>query len=89
MKIIIKSVFFHFLCIFIFFLIYLNISDNFKNILNNKNTFIDLLLLSTTIQAGVGISNLIPITSYSKLMMIIQQFIKISTNVITFYFLIN
>ena len=45
----------------------------------------DFFLLSTTIQAGVGISDLYPITFYSKIVMIIQQFLVISAHVFTLY----
>lgn len=87
MKIVIRTLAFHALCIFIFACIYFNISNHFQSILDNvnHNSFLDSLLLSTTIQAGVGISDLTPITFYGKLMMIIQQFIMISTHVITLY----
>lgn len=88
MKLVIRTLAFHALCIFSFALIYFNISHHFQSILNNvnHNSFLDSLLLSTTIQAGVGISDLTPITFYGKIMMIIQQFIMISTHVITLYF---
>lgn len=91
MKLVIRTLFFHVSCIFLFTLIYLYLSEHFEN--NNKiskpNTkyreFTDFLLLSTTIQAGVGISDLFPISFYSKIVVIIQQFIMLLTNVITLY----
>ena len=46
---------------------------------------IDYLLLSTTIQSGVGISDLYPTTFYGKLTMIIQQLVLIMTHVFTIY----
>lgn len=49
------------------------------------STFTDFLLLSTTIQAGVGISDLFPISFYGKIAVILQQFILIMTHVITLY----
>lgn len=52
---------------------------------NEVNTIIDFLLFSTTIQAGVGISDIIPISVYGKIFMILQQLIMISINVITIY----
>ena len=48
-------------------------------------SFVDFLLLSTTIQAGVGISDLYPLSYYSKLVVIIQQMLMLFTHVITLY----
>ena len=65
MKIVIRTMIFHVICIMLFAYIYLFLSDHFQNGDGNQNknyrSFIDFLLLSTTIQAGVGISNLYPI----------------------------
>ena len=90
MKLVIRTVVFHALCIVFFTYIYLYLSKHFKNAqeeFNNtkQTTFIDFLLLSTTIQAGVGFSNLFPISYYAKLTVIIQQLIIILTHVITLY----
>lgn len=89
MKLVIRTVVFHALCIIIFAWIYFHLSDHFLNDNENHNpkfnSYIDYFLLSTTIQAGVGISDLYPISYYSKLVMIIQQFILILSHVITIY----
>lgn len=89
MKIIIRTVVFHIICIFIFAYIYLYLSDHFNSKFGEKNkqynTFTDFLLLSTTIQAGVGLSDLLPISLLSKIAVIIQQFIMILTHIITLY----
>jgi hypothetical protein len=90
MKLVIRTVVFHALCIIAFALIYLHIDDNFQsNKVSEKNkrytSFIDFLLLSTTIQAGVGISDLFPISFFGKIAVIIQQFIMLLTHVITLY----
>lgn len=90
MKIIIRTVFFHTICILFFALLYLYLSDHFdSNIESNKNkkynTFTDFLLLSTTIQAGVGVSDLFPVSYFSKITVIIQQYLMLLTNVITLY----
>ena len=90
MKIVIRTVIFHIICIIIFALIYLYLSDQFDSIneydRNKKyTTFTDFLLLSTTIQAGVGLSDLFPISFLTKTTMIIQQIIMIFTHVITLY----
>jgi hypothetical protein len=94
MKLVIRTVFFHIICIILFAFIYLYLSDHFdtNNINKYKNTtyttyttFTDFVLLSTTVQAGVGISDLLPISFLSKTALIIQQFIVILTHVITIY----
>ena len=89
MKLIIRTAIFHLFCIFIFAFIYFYFSHQFQS--NNEekhikyNNFIDYLLLSTTIQAGVGISDLYPISFYSKIVLIIQQIMLIFTHLITLY----
>jgi hypothetical protein len=87
MKIVIRSLLFHIFCILSFGYIYFYNSSNFNSINKYKNRdIIDYFLLSTSIQAGVGISVLYPISRYSKILMIIQQIMMISTHVITIYF---
>jgi hypothetical protein len=49
--------------------------------------FMDYLALSTSIQAGVGISNLSPNTELSSLLLTIQQFFLIAANVFVVYVL--
>lgn len=91
MKIVIKTVLFQFLCIVLFSLIYLSFKNQFIrdakfNIDNKKEPeLIDCLFLATTVQAGVGYSDLYPITCLSKIILIIQQFFMISTNVFLLY----
>jgi hypothetical protein len=46
---------------------------------------IDYLLLSTTIQAGVGVSDIYPVSYHGKIVMIIQQLMMICTHVFTIY----
>lgn len=84
MKLFIRSAIFHLFCIIIFAVIYYNSSEHFQSN-NGEKTFTDYVLLSTTIQAGVGISDLYPISVYSKLFLILQQIILIFTHLITLY----
>jgi hypothetical protein len=67
MKIVFRTVLFHFVCILVFALLYSTFAQDFgsldddlysenNNRTKEKLTFLDFLLLSTTIQAGVGIS---------------------------------
>jgi hypothetical protein len=52
---------------------------------NRNMGLIDYMLLSTTIQAGVGVSDIYPISLFGKLSMIVQQLLMIMTHVFTFY----
>ena len=85
MKIVIRTVIFHFLCILIFSYFYFNFEDHFQSQSKHEFTTIDYILLSTTIQAGVGISDIYPITFYGKMIMILQQIIMIMTHIFTLY----
>lgn len=87
MKIAIRTVFFHFLCILAFGIFYYSIQSHFQHsALQERKTMLDYILLSTTIQAGVGISDIYPITTMGKFIMILQQLIMIMTHVFTIYF---
>jgi hypothetical protein len=91
MKIVIRTVIFHLLCIIIFGLLYYYYRDQYQYQYQNKykntekTTFIDYIFLSTTIQSGVGLSDIYPISYYGKLTMIVQQIIMIMTHVFTIY----
>ena len=88
MKIAIRTVFFHFLCILIFGFIYYNIHSQFEDKgEQERETFLDYILLSTTIQAGVGITNVYPNTNFAKITLILQQLLMIMTHVFTLYFI--
>ena len=86
MKFLFRSIFFHFICILIFTLLYNTFSVSFDNTNHtNRTTILDFLLLSTTIQAGVGISGFYPINATGKLLMTLQQMLMLSNNVFTLY----
>jgi hypothetical protein len=85
MKIVIRTVLFHFSCIIIFGILYFYLKEDFTEKEEANLETIDYLLLSTTIQAGVGISDIYPTSFYGKLTMIIQQIIMICTHVFTIY----
>lgn len=86
MKIVIRTVFFHILCIIIFGLLYYYFRDDFKTHVKEEYTILDYLFLSTTIQTSVGLTDIYPIAFYGKLIMIIQQLVMIMTHVFTLYF---
>ena len=52
---------------------------------DDRKTIIDFILLSTTIQSGVGISDLYPLSYYSKIAIVIQEMLMLFTHVITLY----
>jgi hypothetical protein len=86
MKIVIRTVVFHFVCILIFALFYYYFKDDFHPKAQDKSlNSVDYLLLSTTIQTGVGISDIYPVSFYGKIIMIIQQFLMLLTHVFTLY----
>ena len=86
MKFLFRTLIFHFICVIIFTLLYNTFSHSFDNTNHTKRTTIlDFLLLSTTIQAGVGISGFYPINAIGKLLLILQQMIMLSTHVFTLY----
>ena len=93
MKIVFRTLLFHVMCIIIFTILYSVFSDDYNE--KNEgagaitnNTFIDCLLLSTTIQAGVGVSNMYPSNSIGKIILIFQQLIMMSANLFALYFLV-
>jgi hypothetical protein len=87
MKLAIRTVCFHFLCILVFAILYYNLQADFEHAaLHERKSILDFVLLSTTIQASVGISDIYPITIIAKIVMISQQIIMIMTHVFTLYF---
>lgn len=91
MKIVIRTVVFQILCVIAFGFIYLFFTDHFVRdpayTVDNKKQpeILDYFFLATTVQAGVGYSDLYPITNTAKVILIIQQFVMISTNVFLLY----
>ena len=74
MKLAIRTVCFHFLCILMFGVIYYNIQSQFQHkSLQERQSLLDYILLSTTIQAGVGFSDIYPNTNIAKIIMVIKS----------------
>ena len=78
MKLVLRTLIFHILCIIIFTIIYSNLTEEFQE--HDKKSFVDFILLSTSIQSGVGISDLFPLSYYSKIVIIIQQLLMLFKN---------
>jgi hypothetical protein len=92
MRIVVKTVIVHLFCIIFFAFSYRYFAIHFDNKKNKYQNYeskiesiVDFFLFSTTIQAGVGVSNILPISIYGKMLMILQQLIMISIGVITIY----
>ena len=85
MKRVFKTFIFHIMCILFFTTIYDANRELFKDNNQKELHFMDFLSLSTTIQSGVGYSNIYPTTYGIKLLTILQQLIMISTNIFTIY----
>lgn len=86
MKQLFRVLVFHITCIIFFSFIYYKFKNNFANDnVKNRETVVDFILLATTIQASVGITGIYPINNIGKLIIILQQFILISTHAFTIY----
>ena len=87
MKIALRGLFFHLLCIILFTTLYSSYRDHFAQKNKDSMQFIDFLGLATTLEASVGYSDLYPTTDFGKSLIILQQFVIISTHVLIIYFL--
>jgi len=85
MKIVFATIFFNFLCIIFFSMIYIYLKKEFINNTKNEIKLIDIIMFTTTIQAGVGLSHLFPNSFNSKLVTIIQQLTMICSYVFILY----
>lgn len=86
-RLIVYTFIFHILSIFIFSIIYTNISPHNFEALNPKKKlkYIDYLFYSVTIQSGVGLPDVTAVSDLAKILAIIQQLILISTAFIIVY----
>ena len=91
MKYVIRGALYNFLCIFVFAIVYyiirkeMDVNQDISQYI--EPTFADTLFLATTIQAGVGYTLLTPKTTFSKYILMSQQFFMIFTNLMLFYFI--
>lgn len=82
MKLIFKTAFFHILLIFSYSIIYYINHTSFTII---RPTYLDHLFLSTTIQAGVGLNDMMPSTPLMKWIIISQHLTLLLMHIITIY----
>ena len=77
----IRAIIIQFSIILLFSVIYYNIIHDFKSVIDPKKMdYMDCLLLSCTIQAGIGISTILPQTPTSISATILQQLLSITTS---------
>jgi|LakMenE18May11ns_1017448.scaffolds.fasta_scaffold9596685_2 type IV secretory pathway TraG/TraD family ATPase VirD4 len=90
MKSVIYTLLFQIISIIIFGFVYWKFSENFtSNIVKDskyKIEILDCFYTSVTVQSGVGYSILNAKTDTGKIILMLQQFIMISSNVIMLYF---
>lgn len=90
MKQAVRAIIFSLFCIIIFSITYNILGDShfkkFKTNYDKEIEYIDYLFLATTVQSGVGYSNIYPISDTAKAILIVQQLIMITTYVFLLYF---
>ena len=81
MDIVTKTFLFNLICLIFFSFVYMSISsDNFAALQpKDKITYIDLIFYSTTIQSGVGLSDINAVSDLAKILSMIQQLIMIAS----------
>ena len=88
---VLNTVLFQLFCAVLFSYLYWNYIDDFVPATTNeknkkqKGELIDCFYTSITIQAGVGYNGLDPINDRGKLLLMVQQFLMICSNVLIFY----
>jgi hypothetical protein len=88
MKLVFRTVFLHIFFIIIFSFIYLHFKEEFKPATNSDTdykSYINFLNLSVTIQSGIGLTDLVPMTTISKFIVMFQQLILIFIHILTLY----
>ena len=83
MKLVLRSILFQIICVLLFSIVYYKFQDPVS--VDDTMNYSDALLLSVTIQSGVGIAYIIPQSSICKILMIIQQFIMILSYIFILY----
>jgi tagatose-1,6-bisphosphate aldolase non-catalytic subunit AgaZ/GatZ len=91
MKLVVRGAIFNILCIIVFGFIYWYYKNHFTKSQNTAHfTYgdpVDYFYLSTNIQSSVGYAGLTPITDFSKIVIMIQQVLMITSNIFLLYIL--
>lgn len=94
MKLIFRTLVFHIFCIIVFAFLYLSLDKHFLplnedihryNLNDYYKQVLDYFLLSTSIQTGIGLTNLYPVSPLAKITLIIHEIIMVSTHLFTLY----
>jgi hypothetical protein len=85
MKLVIRTVIFHLACIIFFASAYYLFKHQLASNTKANFSIIECLFLSTTIQCGVGITDVIPTAFHTQVLMMAQQLIMITSNVFILY----
>ena len=88
MKLILKTLFFHLVCIVLFGVIYSQMASQLKKDKGDIE-LIDYFYLSTAIQSGTGFSQTVPDTTNAKLIVMLQEFLMISGTLISLHIFFN
>ena len=83
MRLVIKTVLFQVLCVVVFGFLYFRLQEPLS--VDEHLNELDALLLSITIQSGVGVTPIVPNSTTCKIIMIFQQLIMISSYVFILY----
>ena len=85
MKLVIRTVIFHLFCVSIFSYLYFIHRKEYNDKDDPHIHYLDCLLLSTSIQAGVGLDVFNALTPMAKVIMLFQCVILLTTHVFTIY----
>lgn len=95
--ILLRSFLFNLVIIIIFTIFYFLLRDEFtlnyhtkwmKNNRDNNVTFLDCLLTATSVQGRIGITNILPISTKSKILMVIHELVMILSHLFGIIFFI-
>lgn len=85
MKVFAYAIIYHLICIALFTSLYFYLKHHFYRTMLKELTGLDMLLLSTTIQSGVGISDIYPNSTASKLFIVLQQLLMMTGHLFMIY----
>lgn len=88
MKMLFRTALLHLVSITLFSLIYLAYKDGFRpaqKMDTEYTAYINFLNLSVTIQSGIGLTDLVPISHFAKVIVMVQQLLLIFTHIFTLY----
>jgi hypothetical protein len=84
MELILKTLFYHLVCIILFGVIYSQMTAQLKKDKGDIE-LIDYFYLSTAIQSGTGFSQTVPGTTTTKMIVMLQEFLMISGTLISLH----